>query len=277
MLNALKIPFSSGNDDVEDAGGGKFFKYKRPLLILFSFVLVIVVFSWFLNQKKPIVAKKKLPVPSISTPSEGKKTTTSSPPAVDKSHPAKISKPLPKGGKIELAYKGDKEYLTLNRYERFPQAEMMPATTGKQNVRDTVTAVDKPLALAGRGFDIQGFQSPSLRVRNADFTNRLQKPLPKRQHIPEDHLDLKLTQAKSSKDLIFHPLRPALGGYNRQTIHQEDQKLEKRKPQVLEDIPDTKLLWMDGGKSFLVLRRASESLDLLTGNEKINRKKYNRW
>jgi len=68
-----------------------------------------------------------------------------------------------------------------------------------------------------------------------------------------------------------------LGIDNRQIIHQEDEKPKMKKPQVLDDIPETKLLLMEGDKSFLILRRASESLDLLSGNEKINREKYSRW
>ncbi|MCH8311904.1 MAG: hypothetical protein IID17_02825 [Nitrospinae bacterium] len=281
MSNALKIPFPSEDDAeenyAEDVKEEKIFKYKRPLLILFLLVLGIAVFSTVGNQKKQIVEKKKLPEPSAVAPSEVKEATSVSLPAVNKSDPPKISATLSRDDNIDLAYKGDKDYLALNRYERFPRAAKKPAGTNKQKVRDTVTAIDNPLTLAGRGFDINRFSSQSRTGRHVGFINRLQKPLPKMKQFPEDHLDLQLTQAKSSKDLIFHPLRQALGDDNRQIIHQEDEKLKMKKPQVLDDIPETKLLLMEGDKSFLILRRASESLDLLSGNEKINRKKYSRW
>ena len=62
-----------------------------------------------------------------------------------------------------------------------------------------------------------------------------------------------------------------------QKIYLEDEKPEKKNPQVLENISETKLLLMEADSSFLILRRSRESMDLLGGNEKINRKKYNRW
>jgi len=276
MSNALKIPFPSHHEAEEnypeEVGGANFFKYKRFLLVLFLLVLGIAVFGSVVHQKNQFVAEKKLPAPS-----ESEEATPVSLPAENKSYQPKISGSLIKGDNINLAYKGDKDYLALNRYERFPRSAKISVGTNQQNVRDTVTVIDKPLTLAGRGFDFKRFQTQSSADRHVGFINRLQKPLPKMEHVSEDHLDLRLTQAKSSKDLIFHPLRPALGEYNRQMIYQKNEKRERKKPQVLEDIPETKLLLMEGEKSFLILLSGSESLDLLNGNEKINRKKFNRW
>jgi hypothetical protein len=136
---------------------------------------------------------------------------------------------------------------------------------------------DNPLVLAGKGFQLRGLQSRPREGLYIDFTHRLQKPLDKMEVIPEDHLDLQLSRVKSSKDLIFHPLRQSLGKDNRQIVNLEDAKLEKKKPRILEDIPETKLLLAEGKKSSLVLRTGNESLDLLSGNEKINRNTYNRW
>ena len=281
MSNALKIPFlgsdSAEENCAEEVEKEKIFKYKRPLLILFLFVLGIAVFSLVFNEKKQIVAEKKLTEPSIVAPSESKVATPVSLPVIKKSDPPKISPTLPRGINIDLAYKGDKDYLALNRYERFPRAAKKAVGTHTQKFRDTVTAIDKPLTLAGRGFDINRFPSQSQPGRHAGFLNRLQKPLPKMQHIPEDHLDLQFIQAKSSKDLIFHPLRHALGDDNRQMIHRENKKPDMKKTKVFDDIPETKLLLMEGEKSFLILLPGSEALDLLSGNEKINRRIFDRW
>lgn len=281
MSIALKIPFPSGDDAEEiypeEVEEEKIFKHKRALLILFLLVLGVAVFSTVGNQKKQIVAENKLPEPSITAPTASKEAISVSLPAVNKSDPPKIPAVLSRGDNINLAYKGDKNYLALNRYERFPRAEKKPVGTNQQKVRDTVTVIDKPLTLAGRGFDVKRFSSQSSTGRHLGFINRLQKPLPKIEQIPEDHLDLQLTQAKSSKDLIFHPLRPAFGKYNRQMIHQKNERPSMKKSQVLDEIPETKLLLMEGEKSFLILRPGSEPLDLLSGNEKINRKKFNRW
>ncbi len=275
MLNALKTPFSNDRDANDAAGVNEenFYKSKRSLLVLFLLVFVIGVFGLFLNQNEPIVAEKKIPQPSIVTPSKSRGATSPSLPVVEKSDPATIPNSLPKEDKLKLAYKGDSEYLTLNRYERISRVAIKSTRTQRPRVRDTVTPGDKPLALAGKGFDLQGLQLG----RHVDFPHRLQKPLLKPVSIPEDYLDLRLTQAKSAKDLIFHPLRQALGEDSRQSIHQEDEKPEMKKTQVLEGVSETKLLLLEGGDSFLILRPGRESLDLLGGNEKINRKKYNRW
>jgi len=264
MLYVLKNPFPDvpGTDSVLKARGKNYFKYERPLLILFLlvlFVLIVGVFSLSANQKQNIVAKD------------------SSALALDKSDPTPVSKTLLKDNPKNLAYKGDEEYLALNRYERFHRTVKKPVGTHRQKVRATVVTGDKSLALAGKGFDFKGLEPQSRAGRYGDFTRRLLRPLPKMEPVPEDHLDLKLNQAKSSKDLIFHPSRRALGKYNRQKIYFKDQKPEEKKPQVLEDIPATKLLLLEADNSSLILRRSGESLDLLGGNEKINRKKYSRW
>jgi len=240
MLNALKNSDNNDADPVLEAGTKKIFKYKRPLLILFLLawlVLVVGVFSLPANQKKNIETKK-------------------------------ITK---------LAYQGDEEYLSLNRYERFSQGTKKPVRSNRQKVRDTVAPGEKPLTLGGRGFDFKGRQRQAKTGRFVNFTHRLHKPLPKMEPVPEDSLDLGMTQTKSRKDLIFHPVRRALGKYSRQKIYLKDEKPKKENPQVLENIAETKLLLMEADNSFMVLRRSGESLDLLGGNEKINRKKYNRW
>jgi len=279
MLNALKTPFPDDYDpdSIEEEGEKKFFKYKQPLLILFLLVLVVGAFGWFTNQKKNEVAKNNLPMPSIAAPPASEQIIDRSPPAVDKPRPTPIPKPRYNDNVSELAYKGDKEYLALPRYERFKQATKKPVKGNGQKVRDTVAVVDKPLTLGGRGFDFKERRLQPQTARLGNFAHRLQKPFPKMEPIPEDHLDLQLIQTKSSKDLIFHPMRPALGKYNRQKIYLKDEKPDARKPQVLQEVSATKLLLMEADNSLLILRPSRQSLDLLGGNEKINRNEFNRW
>ncbi len=279
MLNALKTPFPDDYDpdSAEEEAGEKFFKYKRPLLILFVLVLVVGVFSLFAHQKTDDVAKNIVPKPSLATPPANKQIIDRSPPVVDKPRPIPIHKPLYQDNVSELAYKSDEEYLALTRYERFAPPTKKPVKGNGQKVRDTVATGDKPLTLGGRGFDFKGRQAQPKAGRFGNFAHRLQKPFPKMETIPEDHLDLQLVQAKSSKDLIFHPMRPALGKYNRQKVYLKGEKPDDRKPQVLQEISDTKLLLMEADNSLLVLRRSRQSWDLLSGNEKINRNEFNRW
>jgi hypothetical protein len=276
MLNALKNPFPDDPDadSREEVGENNFLKYKRPLLILFLLVLVVGAFSLFTKQN---IEAKNIAKSLAVTSSAVKESTASSPPAVEKSVPADIPTPLFKDNIAKLTYKGDKEYLALNQFERFPEPAKTSVRTNRQKVRATVTRGDKPLTLAGRGFDFKGLQPQSRAAGDVGFVHRLQKPFAKMESNPKDHLDLQLTQAKSSKDLIFHPSSPAFGKYNRQKKYIKDEKPENRKPQVLQDIPETKLLFTEADNSLLILRPGRESLDLLGGNEKINRNEFNRW
>lgn len=283
MQNALKISFSN-QQDVDEAvelGGKNVFKYKRSLQILILLGVVIVVLSIFLNQQEPDVAAKNFPEPVLNKSPESPQTTSrplsSSHPLEENLDPVKTFETPPKVDQIKLTYTDDKNYLSINRYERFPRTEKITNRIQKPKVRDTVTPRDNPLILAGKGFHLNGLQSQPKAGFHMGFPHRLQKPTDKIELIPEDPLDLKLTQIKSSRDLIFHPLRQSLAKDNRQTIYQDDEKLEKKKSIHLQDIPETKLLLGEGKKSFLILRRGNESFDLMNGNEKINRENFNRW
>jgi hypothetical protein len=241
------FPVNSNAGSALKAREGIFFKYKQSLLVLFFLallVLVVGVFSLPANQKENIAKEKKSPT-SLSKD--------------------KIVKP---------DYENDAEYLALPRYERFSQTEKKLIQSHRQKVRDTVARSDKPLTLGGRGLDFKGRQPRFQQNRLADFAHRLKKPVPKMERVAKDNLDLQLSQVKGAKDLIFHPVRQALGKYNRQKNYLKDEQPEERKRQILDDIPETRLLLMEGDNSFLVLRRSSESLDLLGGNEKVNRKEY---
>ncbi len=190
-------------------------------------------------------------------------------PAVEgvKSEPAQSEKET-------LTYKDDPEYLAMHRFERL-SPELKAPVIARQSVREPTSVVDKPLVLAGRGFDIQGFQSHTSQFIQADFLQHLNRSAPKVKPVRVERLDLQLIQAKSSKYLIFHPLGPALS-HLQKPIQRETPKPQE-KPRDLERIPETKLLFSEGEKSDLLLRPGSESLDLMIGNEKINRREYGGW
>lgn len=185
--------------------------------------------------------------------------------------------PFFKDGKSE--YAKDKEYLAINRFERpslDPGVPEIPAAAAAAKVRDAVAVADKPLALAGRGFDTKEFPFHSGAGIEVDYLRRLKRPVPKVDRAAPDALDLQLNQAKSSKSLIFHPLRSAMSQLPGRP-RREDPEFPGRKSQALKIIPETKLLFKGNENNALILRLGNESLDLLTGNEKINRKKYDSW
>jgi len=290
MLNALKAPsLSHFRDEVEELVKEKSSKYKKLLFFLFSVLLSGAVFILYPNQDGIIEPSiKSLEKPATPPPEDQETKPAAGKNKVEqtKQNPAselvqtepvqsKPASPSFKDDKKEFAFKRDKEYLAIDRFER-PSWDPKVSRISTESVRDTLAVVDKPLVLAGRGFDIKGFQSHSREGIETDFLRHLKRPVPKMDHVSPDHLDLQLSQAKSSKHLIFHPLGPALSEHS--SLPQwKDSEFSKMKPQVLETIPETKLLFNESEKSDLILRPGSDSLDLLIGNEKINRKTFDNW
>jgi len=282
MLNALKTP-SRFIEAVEGLNSGVVSKPKRYLPAVFFVLLGAAVFTLFSNQNE-----KQEPKAQVSSESSQGKT-------VAPSTKEQRTKPLPGKNKPErtkkdrapvqeaaassnektLTFKKDKEYLSMNRFER-PALEARRPAVARQSVRDTVVVVDKPLVLAGRGFEIQKFQPRASQIVPTDFLEHLTRPVAKRKPVHRERLDLQLIQVKSSRHLIFHPLGPALSQLQK-PAHRNDLKRRQKKPHNLESIPETKLLFNESGKSDLLLRPGSESLDLLIGNEKINRREYGSW
>lgn len=141
----------------------------------------------------------------------------------------------------------------------------------------TVTVRDKPLVFAGRGFEIRGFESHGRNKLYFDFTRHFRKPYPHKKVIPSPgHLDRGLSQVRSSRELIFHPLKSAWG--RNSSREPEPQKILPTKKNVpVKKIPETLLRFSENGKTQLMLRPGGEALDLLRGNENVNRHRYQHW
>lgn len=292
MLNALKKP-SHFINAVADLNSVTVSKSKRYVLALVFIFLLVAVFILFPDRKE----KQGLQITASSENSLEKPIA----PSVKE----QVSKPLPEKNKLEqaeqdsviehvkkelvqsdsprtflqsekkeLTYKKDQDYLAMNRFER-PLLEAKTPVIAPPHVRESTDVMDKPLVLAGKGFDIQGFQSHASRVIQADFLQHLNRPAPKMKPVRQERLDLQLIEAKTSKYLIFHPLGPTLSQFQK-PIHWGDPE-SRKKPQDLESIPETKLLFTESEKSDLILRPRRESLDLLIGNENLNRKEYGSW
>ena len=246
-------------------------KSRKLLYVLGLVLLGSAIFTFYPKEKQPIQSStKSQDEPAALIPE------SLQPESPAGKHVEVIPESLPpKEGALEYSYKKDKEYLAINRYER-PSLEPRISTRPTERVRDTVAVVDKPLALAGRGFEIEKFQPPSATGVEVDYLQHLKKAVPKMERLTPDTLDLQLQQAKSSKDLIFHPLRPALSQIPSPPKWQDPESSGMKSP-TLERVPETKLLFKPGEDSTLVLRPGKEPMDLLIGNERINRKKYEDW
>ncbi len=284
MLNALKKQIQFTNEEQEDLSRAIHSKSKPYLFAVFFVLLGVVAYSLI-----PDIEEKQEPVTTASPGNALEKSIVSpvekaeNKPSLDKNSLGqgkqglvveRVQKESVPSEQETLTYKDDPEYLAMNRFERFPP-ELKAPVVAQQSVREPTTVADKPLILAGRGFEIQGFQSHASQVIQADFLQHLNRSAPKVKPVRLERLDLQLTEAKTSKYLIFHPLGPALSQLQK-PVHWEDPK-PQNKPEDMERIPETKLLFKENRKSQLILRPGNESLDLMIGNEKINRREYGGW
>ncbi len=170
--------------------------------------------------------------------------------------------------------------MSLNRYEPPypPITESQPKTVPAQSdIREALTGADKPLVLAGKGFDIQGFQSLTKEPMHVDFLQRLhRRDQGNVEEKPREQLDLALHQVKSSKSLIFHPTQPALSKLP-PLPSEMNRETEIEKFEDMDEIPETHLHTQENKENLLILRPGSSSLNLLTGNEKLNKKQFGNW
>jgi hypothetical protein len=292
MENALKKTSQFLTED-EEQNSASVLKKKRTWFALLFVLLGVVAVAFFFNQKEagepeitassentseaPVAPSAKeqsaKPLPTQTEPKPTKPASKSEQ-TQNESASGESSRSAKPSEKKALTFKQDANYLAMNRYE-WPSLESKPPVAIGEHVRKTATAVDKPLIFAGKGFEIQGFQSLASQVVRADFLQHLNRPAPKVKPVRLERLDLQLIQAKSSRQLIFHPLGSALSQFQKpapwETPH------SRNNPQDLKPVPETKLLFGENKRSELILRPGSESLDLLIGNEKINRKEFGSW
>jgi len=246
-----------------------FLKNRKNVSLAVPVMALVFILFWNLNKFEGPVQK---------TQATAVATKTSPPPVEEEIKPApKKAVPLQQREVQDWSYRRDDKYLSLDRHEP-PYPDAIARDTKQDNDKpgspETITAAQKPLILAGKGFDIQGFQFRSKEPLHVDFLRHLEKPAAQNKtDAPRDKLDLNLVQVKSSRDLIFHPSRPALGSLPPIPPEERSEPL-KEKRFVVEEIPQTRVHFMDSRESALLLLPPDRPLDLLIGNEKINRKQF---
>ncbi len=183
----------------------------------------------------------------------------------------------------EEAYKTDKEYLAIKRHERlFLRTDGENGKGLKMHLgpepRDTVRIVDKPLVLAGKGFNIESFRTRGDERLHFDFNRFLKKPYPlKPERKAVGKLELDIEHTKSIKKLIFHPLSHALSKNPGIETEKPETVTEEEKAVYVRRIPETKLLLERDRKTQIFLERGERSIDILAGNETINKEIYKNW
>jgi len=176
------------------------------------------------------------------------------------------------------AFKADAGYQSIDRFEtmapdRFEISfEKKPP---KRQIRKTVKLQDKPLVFAGRGFNIEVFGhavNPAVKV---DYVSHLREPPKKPLAIgAADHLDLNGEYSKDTKGLIYSATRAAFGKMPPPLVEPEPIEPKTQFAGLAEKIPSSVLRFPSGEDSIAVLVKDENRLDLLVGNEALNKKRF---
>lgn len=171
--------------------------------------------------------------------------------------------------------------LVFKRYKRPPLLESEDRKrrrASESEIPETVHIRDKDLILGGAGFEIKGFEEVSKGKLNTGFIAHLRPTrIPAALERKPDRLDLREENIKSKKNLIFHPALAT--SFRKEPLIPKTPPAwkparEEERSVALDEIPATKVLLTEEPERLLKLRPDKESLDLLIGNEKLNRWRY---
>ena len=177
-------------------------------------------------------------------------------------------------------FKIDNSYRSIERFERvspkaFETSFKNNTNASKKTIRKTVQLKDKSLILAGRGFNIQTFDTLSDLPIGLDYTSHLRDQV---QYVPpigtEPNLDPKGEYSKHTKDLIYGETRAAFGKMPPSVVKHNIVAPKVKMPVYVEKNLNSVLVFPPGEKSIAVISRDEEPLDLLLGNETLNKKRF---
>jgi hypothetical protein len=176
------------------------------------------------------------------------------------------------------AYKADAGYLSIDRFEEIAPARFeisFEKKPPKKQIRKTVKLQDKPLVFAGRGFNIEVFEHAVNPAVEVDYASHLREPPKKPSAIGVvDHLDPKGEYSKDTKNLIYSATRAAFGKMPPPLVEAEPIEPKTRLAGLVEKNPDSILRFPSGEESIAVVARDEKRLDLLIGNESLNKKRF---
>jgi len=181
------------------------------------------------------------------------------------------SAPLP-------AFKADVGYQSIDRFEKMDPERFeisFEKKPPKKHIRETVKLQDKPLVFAGRGFNIENFDHAVNLAVEVDYVSHLREPPKKPLDIgAADHLDPEGEYSKDTKYLIYSATRAAFGKMPPPLVEPKpiEPKTQKRVRHTRN--PEWILLFPPGEESIAVVARDGKRLDLLIGNESLNKKRF---
>jgi hypothetical protein len=176
------------------------------------------------------------------------------------------------------AFKADVGYQSIDRFEMMAPERFeisFEKKPPKKQTRKTVTLQDKPLVFAGRGFNIETFEHAVNPAVEVDYVSHLREPPKKPLAIgAADHLDPNGEYSKDTKDLIYSATRAAFGKMPPPLVEPKPVEPKTQFAGLAEKNPDSILRFPPGEESIAVIARDEKRLDLLVGNETLNKKRF---
>ena|GEM_PF-5018507 len=182
---------------------------------------------------------------------------------------------------LDDLFKTDPAYLAMDRKERVKQQTPVDKNLVLKIGEGEEPALpirERPLIFSGDGFEIHGFEKRSMHMNEFRYDDHLQILYP---HQVAEKSQIKEVfsggYARNDRFLIFHPAAPAWSKEPVPLVKKEEKIIvaESEIPTAeLEKIPESKLSLIPGRPTHLSLSRKERSLNLITGNEAINRHRY---
>jgi len=175
------------------------------------------------------------------------------------------------------ALKADIGYQSIDRFEKmtpFSFEISFEKKPPKKQIRKTVKLQDRPLVFAGHGFNIGTFDHAVKPGIEVDYVSHLREP-PKQPLANgiEDHLDLNGEYSKDSKELIYSAARAAFGKMPPLLVEHKPREPKPQFAGLAEKNQNSILRFPPGEESIAVIARDDKRLDLLAGNESLNKKR----
>jgi len=176
-------------------------------------------------------------------------------------------------------FKTDPAYLKMDRMETvkpFKPQKRIPISKFAEGLESNFPVRERPLIFSGAGFEIHDFEKLSMEMNEFRYDDHLYILYPHQVlEKPQTTKVFEGAYARSDRYLIFHPSGSVWGEKSTQPIVEvAGEGAAKSTPVKLDPIPETELTFIPGRPTHMVLTRKEGALNLLTGNEAINKHRY---
>ncbi len=140
---------------------------------------------------------------------------------------------------------------------------------------DIIASKEKQVLFAGRDFNLKGFESVAPPQSTINFDHHLVESLPHEGDLETvEHLDLSAKVRPHDKTLVFHGRPNGWFESGDDEFLQEEVFEKNQRPKTqkeIEEIPETKVLNLANGESYLTLTPNEKKLDLFGNHQTVDR------